>query len=295
MLNLEWLRTFKAIYETGNLTAAAQALFISQPGASLHLTSLETYTGHRLFDRETRKLTPTERGTILYNYIIDSLNNLTEAEELFNRNSKSEKPTISVGMDFETFEHTLEEHISRLPFNLIMRFEEHPQMLHDLDTGSLDLIVTPLKGNQSNIEYIPFTKERIVMICGSETDTASFEELQTSNDKKRWLKEQVWYTTAADMEHLKNFWQANFKCLPDFIPNYVVPNFSSILRCLRNGKGFAMIPDFLCTKEIANKTVKVVWEGNQPLEKTLYFGKKKKPMYANEIRQLEQILSKNRA
>src|SRR5262245_6594076 len=107
MLNLEWFRTFKAIYETGNLTAAAQMLFISQPGVSLHLNSLENYTGHRLFERETRKMKPTERGVILYNCIIDPINKLAEAEESFFRNSKVERPTISVGMGFETFEHTL--------------------------------------------------------------------------------------------------------------------------------------------------------------------------------------------
>lgn len=49
--NLEWYRTFKAIYEKGTLTAAAESLFISQPGVSLHLSSLESYMGVKLFDR----------------------------------------------------------------------------------------------------------------------------------------------------------------------------------------------------------------------------------------------------
>lgn len=43
--NLEWLRTFKAIYETGTLSAAAQELFISQPGVSLHLNSWKHLRG----------------------------------------------------------------------------------------------------------------------------------------------------------------------------------------------------------------------------------------------------------
>ncbi|CEJ70237.1 Bacterial regulatory helix-turn-helix protein, lysR family [Chryseobacterium oranimense G311] len=34
MVNLEWYRTFKAIYKTGTLTGAADSLFISQPGVS---------------------------------------------------------------------------------------------------------------------------------------------------------------------------------------------------------------------------------------------------------------------
>jgi LysR family transcriptional regulator, transcriptional activator of the cysJI operon len=296
MLNLEWFRTFKAIYETGNLSAAAQTLFISQPGVSIHLSSLEAYTGYRLFDRDTRKMVPTERGIILYNYITDSMSTLVEAEQLFHRNSQMNKATVSVGMGFETFEHALEQHIAQLPFNLILRFGEYPQMLHDLEAGVLDLILTPQRKRSPNLEYTPFTKERIVLICGSETNTQQFDDLLLANERtviKQWLKEQVWYTTAADMEHLKNFWQTNFDSLPDFKPNYVVPYFSSILRCLRNGKGFAVMPDFLCRKEVANKTVKVAWEGSPHVENTLHFGKRKKTIYANEIRQLEELLMEN--
>lgn len=296
MLNLEWFRTFKAIYETGNLSAAAQTLFISQPGVSLHLNSLESYTGYRLFERETRKMLPTERGTFLYNSIINPISALVEAEQSFHRNSKIEKPTISVGMGFETFEYTLEEHIAHLPFNLILRFGEYPQMLHDLDIGALDLILTPQKAQKPNLEYTPFTTERIVLVCGSETDTEQFDKLLSGSEKtalKQWLKAQVWYNTAADMEHLKHFWLNNFDCLPDFKPNYIVPYFSSILRCLSGGKGFAVVPDFLCKKEIAKKTVKLVWEGSPHVENTLFFGKRKKTIYANEIRQLEKILIKN--
>jgi DNA-binding transcriptional LysR family regulator len=48
MVNLEWYRTFKAIYKTGTLTGAAVELFISQPGVSLHLSSLENYVGFQL-------------------------------------------------------------------------------------------------------------------------------------------------------------------------------------------------------------------------------------------------------
>jgi len=296
MINLEWFRTFKAIYETGTLSAAAQTLFISQPGVSLHLNSLEAYTGFRLFEREPRKMIPTDRGTMLYNYIIHHLNKLEEAEHLFHRNSKVERACISVGMCFETFQYILEEHIAQLPFNLVIRFGEYPQMLRDLDTGTLDLIVTSQTGNQPNLEYTPFTKERIILICGSQTDTEQLDIFLLTNERaeiKEWLQDQIWYTTAADMEDLKNFWLINFGVPPDFKPNYVVPYFNSILRCISNGKGFAVVPDFLCKKEIENKTIKLAWEGSPYLENILHFGKRKKTIFTSEIQQLEDILTKN--
>ena len=69
MMNLEWLRTFKAIYDKGSMTEAARMLCISQPGVSLHLSALENHVGYRLFDRLHRKLLPTERGKLLYFWV----------------------------------------------------------------------------------------------------------------------------------------------------------------------------------------------------------------------------------
>ncbi|QBR10745.1 LysR family transcriptional regulator [Sphingobacterium sp. CZ-2] len=293
--NLEWLRTYKAIYETGTLSAAAQQLFISQPGVSLHLNSLEAFTGYKLFDRSARKMVPTEKGKILYNYILDPLKKLETGEEHFHKHSQDERATISVGMCFETFQYTLEEHISGLPFNLIIKFGEYPQMQHDLDSGLLDLIITPQKGDQQNLVYRPFSKERIVLIAGSETDTTALERLLQKNEIKAAadiLKKQLWYSTAADMEHLKNFWLKHFGEHPDFSPNYIVPNISSIIRCLSEGKGFSIVPDFLCREAIASGKIILVWEGNHPMENILYFGTRKKTMYCDEIDRLEHLLEK---
>ncbi|OOG17821.1 LysR family transcriptional regulator [Sphingobacterium sp. CZ-UAM] len=291
--NLEWLRTFKAIYETGTLSAAAQELFISQPGVSLHLNSLEAFTGHKLFDRSARRMVPTEKGKILYNYIIDPLKKLEIGEQHFHNRALDERITISVGMCFETFQYTLEEHIAQLPFNLIIKFGEYPQMQQDLDNGLLDLIITPQKGNQQNLVYQPFSKERIVLIAGCQTDTTALEALLHDNKIKEaseLLKKQLWYSTAADMDHLRNFWSTHFGEHPDFSPNYIVPNISSIIRCLSNNKGFSIVPDFLCAEAIASGKIKLVWEGQSPVENTLYFGTRKKTMYQEEISKLEALL-----
>ncbi|WP_343532680.1 LysR family transcriptional regulator [Pedobacter sp.] len=291
-LNLEWLRTFKAIYETGTLSAAAQALYISQPGVSLHLNSLEAYTGHKLFDRAARKMVPTERGKILYNFIIDPIKKLETAEQHFHKRSQADRATISVGMCFETFQYTLEEHIPELPFNVIIKFGEYPQMQQDLDSGVLDLIITPQKGNQKNLLYDAFSKERIVLVAGKNTEIGLLQQWLKEGkfqEATQFLKQQLWYSTAGDMEHLKNFWLKNFGEHPDFRPNYIVPNISSILRCLSNANGLSIVPDFLCKEAIENKKVKMVWQGTQPLENTLYFGKRKNTIYHNEIEQLENI------
>ncbi|TDE15395.1 LysR family transcriptional regulator [Dyadobacter psychrotolerans] len=295
MVNLEWFRTFKAIYETGTLTGAAESLYISQPGVSLHLSSLESHVGYKLFDRTSRKMISTERGKVLYNYIQEAVCKLEDAEQHFHKSTEKETPTISIGMCFETFQFTLEQYLPTLNFNVIIKFGDYPQMLRDLDNGILDLIITPQKGDYKSLVYEPFFKERIVVIGGSQTETQEFDKLIEQNDLEglqSWLKKQTWYGTTGDMEHLRRFWHQNFGKRPDFKPNYIVPNMSSIVRCLSSGKGIAVVPDFLSGKELNAGRIKLIWEGYNVIENTLYFGTRKRTIYAEEIRQIEEIFVK---
>jgi len=292
MVNLEWYRSFKAIYKTGTLTGAAESLFISQPGVSLHLSSLESYVGYKLFERTGRKMVPTEKGKILYNFVVEPLSKLEDAEKHFQKSTEKHTPTISIGMCFETFQITLEQYISTLPFNVIIRFGEYPEMLDQLDKGILDLIITPHKGNSSNIIHEAFSSETIVLVGGANTDDHLFKALVKKNKLPQieiWLKEQKWYGTAGDMEHLLRFWQLNFGKHADFRPNYIVPNLNSIVRCLSGGNGLAIIPDFLCKKEVEEGKIKVIWEGKEKLKNTLYFGTRKKTQYTTEIDLIKKL------
>lgn len=295
MVNLEWYRTFKAIYKTGTLTGAAGALFISQPGVSLHLSSLESYVGYKLFDRTGRKMIPTERGKVLFNALVEALTKLEEIEKNFQQSTEKHTPTISVGMCFETFQITLEQYVSTLPFNLIISFGEYPEMLDQLEKGILDLIITPKKGVSPNIEHEAFSCENIVLVGGKDIDLKAFKDVHKTKNRTKielWLKQHKWYGTTGDMEHLFQFWSLNFGKKPDFRPNYIVPNLNSIVRCLSGGSGLAVIPDFLCHDEIQSGEIQLVWEGDKKLKNTLYFGTRKKTTHNQEINHIKDLFKK---
>ena len=165
-------------------------------------------------------------------------------------------------------------------------------MVANLEKGILDLIITPQMVTSATVEYEAFSKETIVLVGGNTTDENAFNEVLTLNDPvalEDWLKHQKWYGTTGDMEHLRRFWQLNFGKYPDFRPNYIVPNLNSIVRCLGSGIGFAVIPDFLCKREIDNGAVKLIWEGSTKLTNILHFATRKKTMYAEEIDVIKKI------
>jgi DNA-binding transcriptional LysR family regulator len=195
-------------------------------------------------------------------------------------------------MCFETFQITLEQYVSTLPFNLIISFGEYPEMLDKLDKGILDLIITPKKGISANIEHEPFSSENIVMVGGKDVPLSEFKSIHKQKDKAAlvdWLKQQKWYGTTGDMEHLFQFWLLNFGQQPDFRPNYIVPNLNSIVRCLSAGPGLAVVPDFLCADEIKSGLIQLIWAGDKKLKNTLYFGTRKKTSHKAEIDHLKGL------
>ena len=296
MVNLEWYRTFKEIYENGTLTKASIALYASQPGVSVHLNALEAYVGKKLFERTSRKMIPTEDGKFLYEYIIESLKKLEIAEQHFKKTTQEKNPSLNIGMCSEMFQLIIEPEIPKLDFDLVARFGAHTDLIKDLNNGILDLVITPKKQNEkkSLVEYIPFSKERIVLIAGNKTDTTQIQKhLKSKNLSKleHELLQNVWYSSSNEMEHFRRFWFENFNKKPAFKANYILPNITSIIRCLNNGNGLALVPDFLCREQIIRNEINLVWEGNVKTENTLYFASRTDLKYKKELDTIKSIFT----
>lgn len=296
MVNFEWYRTFVAIYEKNTLTKAAESLFTSQPGVSVHLNSLESYVGKKLFERTSRKMIPTEDGKQLYAFIIEAVEKLEKAEQHFKKTSKEVIPSINIGMCTETFQTILESEISSLDFNLVAKFGNHQDLIKDLDNGLLDLVITPKLNNKNSLtEYEAFTKENIIMVAGNKTDVADIkkhikEENYTALENE--LKTRIWYSASNEMEHFRRFWFENFKKRVDFKPNYILPNIGSIIRCIENEKGFAIVPDFLVNESLKQQKIDLIWKGKKDISNTLYFATRSDLQFKKETDIIKGIFRK---
>jgi DNA-binding transcriptional LysR family regulator len=65
-MNLKQIEAFRAVMVTGSMTAAAKALFTSQPNVSRLISQLEGDTGLTLFQRTGARLVPTTEGTAFF-------------------------------------------------------------------------------------------------------------------------------------------------------------------------------------------------------------------------------------
>lgn len=81
--SIDELRLFVAIFETGSIRAASERMRITAAGGSKRLLALEDSVGRRLFNRTTRKLSPTSDGEKLYQHALSILESVEKAEQRF--------------------------------------------------------------------------------------------------------------------------------------------------------------------------------------------------------------------
>ena len=79
-VNLEYYRVFCSVCECGGITAAAEALCISQPAVSQAVRQLEEQLGTQLLLRSSKKVELTAEGKLLYEYASSALGLLESAE-----------------------------------------------------------------------------------------------------------------------------------------------------------------------------------------------------------------------
>lgn len=133
-MSIYQLQVFKTVAEKKSFSAAAQALFISQPAVSMHIKSLEEHFGTRLFDRNTQQVSITEAGSILYQYANKILSLQDEAEKDISRLTGCIQGQLSVGASF-----TLGEYI--IPKILGSFKRQHPQIRALLQVTNTEQIV----------------------------------------------------------------------------------------------------------------------------------------------------------
>lgn len=83
-LQLDWLKCFVAVVDTGSLSSAAGEVFRSQSAVSMQLKKLEDAVGHHLLERSSRKLQLTPEGQTLLGYARRMLDLQTEAQQALN-------------------------------------------------------------------------------------------------------------------------------------------------------------------------------------------------------------------
>lgn len=148
-IDFELYRVFNEVANSGNITAAAEKLHISQPAVSKSIKSLESQLGGALFVRTKRGVILTEEGKELHTYIKLAIEHIRNAENRFtdmiNLNTGLIRIGISRTLVKEYLLPYLEEFHKTYPNIKIEIFtNKASELIPQLRNGLIDLIVANL-------------------------------------------------------------------------------------------------------------------------------------------------------
>lgn len=166
--DLELYRLFCEVVKYKNISKTAESMYISQSAITQSIQKLENMLGGKVFYRNKNGVELTEEGKNLYEYIKDSIETMSNAENIFSKYINLEKGKIRIGGGNSL--------LSSLIFEPFLTFiKKYPDidvsissgitdtLMQKLANGELDIVVLnlPYKNKKySNIEIVPLKKSR---------------------------------------------------------------------------------------------------------------------------------------
>lgn len=168
-VNFEFYRTFYYTAKYGSISAAAKALYVTQPTVTHAIQSMERELGCTLFIRNPRGVIMTPEAQMLFKHISIACEHIFEAEELLINTRRLQKGSIAIGATETTLHHYL------LPF--LTRFrQEYPDIRLKITNSTTPATFQSLRSELLDIAVL-------VMAPGSREKDCLVTPLATFADK----------------------------------------------------------------------------------------------------------------
>lgn len=171
-ISLDLYRIFCAVVRTGNMSAAARELYISQPAVSMSIKQLEDRMGSPLLVRTAKGVYPTAEGKLLYTYLEQALGLIQAAEEKYYQMVHMEMGELKISANDTIIAnfllHYLEEYHRLYPdISIKVTNKTTEESLRLLRSGAVDMCFVNLPvADMDDLEVISCVEIHDVLVGG---------------------------------------------------------------------------------------------------------------------------------
>lgn len=188
--NLNNYVIFHTVAKAGNISKAANQLYISQPAISKSISKLEAELGTALFSRSSKGVTLTEEGQVLYEYVERAFDSLNMGEENLKNYKELGIGHIRIGVSTSLCKHILLDYLKDF-------IRENPNIKFSIDCHSTVNTIKLLKNDDIDIG----------LICNTELPKGIvYSPIKEIHD-----------VFVASPEYLDNFYERNGNALDDMM------------------------------------------------------------------------------
>ena len=247
-IDLNLYRIFYVVAKKGNITKAAEELYISQPAVTQAIHSLENQIGAPLFIRAKKGVTLTEEAKVLFQFVESGLNYIYNGENKFKELMNVESGTLKIGASTTVTQHVLLEYLDifqdKYP-NVSISITNNltQELVKLLREGSVDLLIVNLPMKEyKDIEIVPFMEVHDTFMVGKRKK----DLVNNKMDLNKIEDDFIFQKAPSNTRNFLNKWLSDNNI--DINPKYDVVSFNLVKDMTKMGLGIGYI-----TREFAKK------------------------------------------
>lgn len=177
------LKVFDTVARRLSFTKAAEELCITQPAVTRHIKELERQMNLRLFERRGNRVTLSEGGRILLKHTGAMLDISRQLEDDLNLVHETRRGVLSLGASTTIAQYVLPPLLAKFhrlnpEVSLYMLNANTEQVENALVERKIMLGLIEGDSRRRDINYTPFARDEIVLLCNPEHPLARKEEIR---------------------------------------------------------------------------------------------------------------------
>lgn len=272
MIERHHLTILREIERQGSLTAAADALFLTQSALSHAIKKLEQQIGTELWVKEGRNLRFTPAGNYLLSLGLRLLPQFEEAEQVMEQIAKGQRGMLRIGMEchpcYQWLLKIVSPYLQAWPgVDVDVKQKFQFGGIGALLNYEVDVLVTPDPVYEAGLVFEPVFDYEQVLVVGSAHALARLPYAEPSQ-----VAEETLITYPVGIERLDIYSQFLLpaKCRPK--RHKTIETTDIMLQMVAAGRGVAALPRWLVEEHADKMPIQAVRLGKKGIAKQIFLG-----------------------
>ena len=278
------LEIIRAVDKEGSMTAASQALHLTQSALSHSMRKLEDQLGVRLWHREGRALRPTQAGEHLLAAAKRLLPQLIRTEEALAQFAQGKRGTLRVGMEchpcYQWLQKISAPYLRAWPLvDLDIKQEFQFGGIGALLTYDIDLLVTPDPLEKPGLHFEPVFDYEQVLVVGPDHPLRG-----ETHVVPRQLGDETLFTYPVPQDRLDVYTRFLAPAKTTVRRQKTVETTDMMLQLVACGRGVAALPRWLVEEYASKYPIHPIRLGAKGVDTQIFLGIRKPDLETDYVR-----------
>lgn len=253
-ISLDLYRIFYIVAKEGSISASSNILFISQPAITFQIKKLEEQLGVSLFTRTKHGMILTDEGKVLFEYVKNGIENISNGENALSNIKKLDSGTIRIGVSTTICRYILMPYLERFHEkypNIDIQINNNisNNLIKELRNGNLDILMLfSISIENKDLKITPIKDVHDIFV-GNKKYCDLINKSNNLNDLKSYSLIFP-NTSSSSRKHLNKYLKNNNIYLK---PKLEVVSYNLIVDLIKAGFGIGYVTREFIKDELENK------------------------------------------